>query len=63
MEAAAVDTQTANGQAPGQDGTTDAEASEWSATPLKKFEVLYMQERSEKDKEVGRRLLLCYVAG
>ncbi len=63
MEAAAADAQTADGQAPREDGTTDAEASEWSATPLKKFEVLYTQERSEKDKEVGRLLLLCYVAG
>ena len=63
VEAPAADAQAADGQAPGQDGTTDAQASEWSATPLKKFEVLYTQERSEKDKEVSQLLLLSYVAG
>ena len=63
MEAAAADAQATDGQAPEQDGTTGAQVSQWSATPLKKFEVLYTQERSEKDKEVGRLLPLCYVAG
>ena len=43
----------------------DAQAngqSEPSAAPLKKFEVLYTQERSEKDKEVSHPSMVLYVS-
>lgn len=49
--------QPANGQTEGSDSPAmvvqASEQKEHSATPLKKFEVLYTQERSEKDKEVS----------
>ena len=39
-----------------------SEQREQSAAPLKKFEVLYTQERSEKDKEVsGTFTFVCHL--
>ena len=65
-EGAPADMQPASGQAEGGDTSAmEAQAieqKEHSATPLKKFEVLYTQERSEKDKEVSLPPALCGVS-
>ena len=58
-----ADTQPASAQAEGVESATEAQANEQgepSAAPLKKFDVLYTQERSEKDKEVSQpSMFLC----
>lgn len=64
-EGAPADAQPASAQAEGGEGAMDAQAngqSEPSAAPLKKFEVLYTQERSEKDKEVSHPSMVLYVS-
>ena len=62
-EGTPADTQPASAQAEGGEGATEAQANEQgqpSAAPLKKFDVLYTQERSEKDKEVSQpSMFLC----
>ena len=64
-EGAPADTQPANGQTVEGESAVEAQAGEQrerSAAPLKKFEVLYTQERSEKDKEVSQPFtLVCHL--